>query len=75
MPEQDRPPMTFDERHIPDAFLVGSPRSLAEQINRYVDEIGVNHFVVKIQWAGMEHKDVMRSIELIGNELVSLLNP
>lgn len=73
MPKDDQPPMTFDEDHIPDAFLVGSPESLAEQIDRYVDTLGVNHFVVKIQWAGMEHADVMRSIDLIGNNLSPLL--
>jgi alkanesulfonate monooxygenase SsuD/methylene tetrahydromethanopterin reductase-like flavin-dependent oxidoreductase (luciferase family) len=73
MPKDDHPPMTFDEQHIPDAFLVGSPESLAEQIDRYVEALGVNHFVVKIQWSGMEHADVMRSIDLIGNKLSPLL--
>ncbi len=73
MPKDDQPPMRFDENNIPDAFLVGSPESLAEQINRYVDTLGVSHFVVKIQWAGMDHRDVMRSIELIGNELAPRL--
>lgn len=73
MPEADRPPMTFDEEHIPDAFLVGSPATLAEQILRYVDTLGVNHFVCKITWPGMEHRDVMRSIELMGQDLTPLL--
>ncbi|MFN0072053.1 MAG: LLM class flavin-dependent oxidoreductase [Chloroflexota bacterium] len=73
MPKDDQPPMKFDDENIPDAFLVGSPESLAEQINRYVDTLGVNHFVCKLQWAGMEHRDVMRSIELIGNDLTPRL--
>ena len=73
MPKDDQPPMTFDEAHIPDAFLVGSPSSLADQISRYVETIGANHFVVKNQWAGMEHRDVLRSIDLIGNQLSPLL--
>jgi alkanesulfonate monooxygenase SsuD/methylene tetrahydromethanopterin reductase-like flavin-dependent oxidoreductase (luciferase family) len=73
MPKDDHPPMAFDEDHIPDAFLVGSPESLAEQINRYVDTLGVNHFVCKIQWPGMDHEDVLRSIDLIGNKLSPML--
>ena len=73
MPQEDQYPRTFDEDHIPDAFLVGSPESLAEQLGRFVEEVGVNHFVVKIQWAGMPHREVLRSIELIGEQLAPRL--
>jgi len=73
MPEADQPARAFEEHEIPDAFLVGSPPSLAEQIERYVEALGVNHFVVKIQWDGMSHRQVMRSIELIGAELAPRL--
>jgi alkanesulfonate monooxygenase SsuD/methylene tetrahydromethanopterin reductase-like flavin-dependent oxidoreductase (luciferase family) len=73
MPKEDQYPRTFGEDEIPDAFLVGSPESLAEQIERYVEALGVNHFVVKIQWAGMPHREVLRSIELIGEQLAPRL--
>jgi alkanesulfonate monooxygenase SsuD/methylene tetrahydromethanopterin reductase-like flavin-dependent oxidoreductase (luciferase family) len=73
MPAADQPARAFGEHEIPDAFLVGSPMSLAEQIERYVEALGVNHFVVKIQWDGMSHRQVMRSIELIGAELTPRL--
>jgi alkanesulfonate monooxygenase SsuD/methylene tetrahydromethanopterin reductase-like flavin-dependent oxidoreductase (luciferase family) len=73
MPKGDQPRRTFGENEIPDAFLVGSPTALAEQTERYVEALGVNHFVVKVQWDGMPHRDVMRSIELIGQELAPRL--
>jgi alkanesulfonate monooxygenase SsuD/methylene tetrahydromethanopterin reductase-like flavin-dependent oxidoreductase (luciferase family) len=73
MPKEDQYALTFDEANIPDAFLVGSPQSIAEQVLRLVDSLGVNHIVVKIQWAGMSHRDAMRSIELIGNQVMPLL--
>ena len=74
MPKEDQPSFTFGEDDIPDAFLVGSPESLAEQIDRYVEALGVNHFVVKVQWDGMPHRDVLRSIQLIGEQLVPRLS-
>jgi alkanesulfonate monooxygenase SsuD/methylene tetrahydromethanopterin reductase-like flavin-dependent oxidoreductase (luciferase family) len=73
MPKEDQLALTFGEEDIPDAFLVGSPESLAEQLDRFVETLGVNHFVIKIQWPGMDHRDVMRSIQLIGDQLVPRL--
>ena len=73
MPMEDQYARTFGEDEIPDAFLVGSPQSVLEQIERYVETLGVNHFVVKVQWAGMPHSEVMRSIELIGEQLAPRL--
>ena len=70
MPKEDQQSRQFGEDDIPDAFLVGSPERVAEQVERYVEALGVNHFVVKIQWAGMPHREVMRSIELVGSDLV-----
>jgi hypothetical protein len=73
MPNGDQPRRTFGEDEIPDAFLVGSPAALAEQVERYVEALGANHFAVKVQWDGMPHREVMRSIELIGQELAPRL--
>jgi alkanesulfonate monooxygenase SsuD/methylene tetrahydromethanopterin reductase-like flavin-dependent oxidoreductase (luciferase family) len=73
MPKEDQLALRFGEDEIPDAFLVGSPESLAEQIDRYVETLSVNHFVIKIQWPGLDHRDIMRSIQLIGDHLVPRL--
>lgn len=70
MPEADKKDRTFGEDDIPDTYLVGSPERVAELVARYHEELGVNHFVLRMQWPGMPHADVMRSIELVGSRLV-----
>jgi hypothetical protein len=34
---------------------------------------GCNRLVTRIQWVGMEHRHVMRTIELLGGEVAPLV--
>ena len=71
MPDADMREVEFDEDSIPDTYLVGTPDRVAELINSYVEEIGVNHFVLRMQWPGTPQKLVLQSIEAVGKHLIS----
>ena len=70
MPGADQRDRTFGEDDIPDTYLVGTPDRVGDLIERYNEELGVNHFVLRMQWPGMPHRDVMNSIELLGEHLI-----
>jgi alkanesulfonate monooxygenase SsuD/methylene tetrahydromethanopterin reductase-like flavin-dependent oxidoreductase (luciferase family) len=60
----------FDEDAIPNTYLVGTADSVSELIDEYRQKLGVNHFVLRVQWPGMEQKDVLSSIEQIGERVI-----
>jgi alkanesulfonate monooxygenase SsuD/methylene tetrahydromethanopterin reductase-like flavin-dependent oxidoreductase (luciferase family) len=70
MPGADVKDRSFGADDIPDTYLVGTPERVAELIARYVDELGVNHFVLRMQWPGMPNASVMQSLELVGSRLI-----
>jgi alkanesulfonate monooxygenase SsuD/methylene tetrahydromethanopterin reductase-like flavin-dependent oxidoreductase (luciferase family) len=47
---------------------IGSPEECAEQITDLMRATGCNRLVVRVQWVGMEHPHVMRTIELLGDK-------
>jgi hypothetical protein len=58
---------------IADRFIIGSPEQCAVQITDLMRSTGCNRLVARIQWVGMEHTYVMRTIELLGNEVAPLV--
>jgi alkanesulfonate monooxygenase SsuD/methylene tetrahydromethanopterin reductase-like flavin-dependent oxidoreductase (luciferase family) len=54
---------------IADRFIIGSPEECAAQI---IDLMRAR-LVTRIQWVGMEHRYVMRTIELLGNKVAPLV--
>jgi alkanesulfonate monooxygenase SsuD/methylene tetrahydromethanopterin reductase-like flavin-dependent oxidoreductase (luciferase family) len=70
MPEANKKDRDFDEDAIPDTYLVGTPDRVAEMILRYREELGVNHFVLRMRWPGMPHREVMKSIDLMGSKVI-----
>ena len=63
-----KPHPQFDEL-INDRFIIGSPIEVAEEIVNLMKVTGCNRLVTRIQWVSMEHAHVMRTIELLGNEV------
>src|SRR5262245_39489055 len=59
---------------IADRFIIGSPEECAEQITALMRATGCNRLVTRMQWVGMEHKYVMRTIELLGNKVAPLVD-
>lgn len=48
---------------VSDAFLLGSPADCIASINRYRDELGTSMLGLRMQWPGLDQRDVIASIE------------
>ena len=53
--------MTF-EQMARDRFIIGDRISVKEEIARWRESLGVNHFVMRVQWPGLEQERVLGSI-------------
>ena len=53
--------MTFEEM-ARDRFIIGDKVSVKEEIARWTETLGVNHFTMRVQWPGLEHDKVLGSI-------------
>ncbi|NMH96835.1 LLM class flavin-dependent oxidoreductase [Pseudonocardia acidicola] len=56
-----------------DRFVVGSPQDCLAALLPWRDEIGVDHFVLRTDWAGMPVADALASLELIAREVAPVL--
>lgn len=70
MPDADMKEVDFGEEEVPDTYLVGTPERVADLVEEYVDRLGVNHFVLRMQWPGTPHDLVLRSIAYVGEHLI-----
>ena len=53
-----------------DRFLLGSPDEVAEQIAGYNKRLGVNSFVLGLQWVGMPQSQVLDALHLFAEEVM-----
>ena len=71
-------PMTreaFDAMRRPGGSLVlGSPEQVAEKILRLREWLGIERFLLHISVGTLPHKQVLRSIELLGTEVAPLVH-
>jgi alkanesulfonate monooxygenase SsuD/methylene tetrahydromethanopterin reductase-like flavin-dependent oxidoreductase (luciferase family) len=68
---------TFDESFealARDRFVVGDPARVRDEIARYRDRLGVTTLIVRVQWPGMEQATVLRSIRLLGEQVLPKLS-
>jgi alkanesulfonate monooxygenase SsuD/methylene tetrahydromethanopterin reductase-like flavin-dependent oxidoreductase (luciferase family) len=70
MPEGDDDLSLDFEELARDRFLLGSPDEVAEQIVGYNRRLGVNSFVLGMQWAGMPQNQVVDSLHLFAEEVM-----
>ena len=54
------------EAFVKDRFIIGDKASVKDEIQRYRELLGVNHFIMRVQWPGLEHGKVMRTIATLG---------
>jgi alkanesulfonate monooxygenase SsuD/methylene tetrahydromethanopterin reductase-like flavin-dependent oxidoreductase (luciferase family) len=54
------------EDFVKDRFIIGDKASVNDEIQRYRELLGVNHFIMRVQWPGLEHGKVMRTIATLG---------
>ena len=69
MPEGDDDlGLDFDDL-IRDRFLLGSPEEVAEQILFLGQKLGVNHFIMSVQWPGMPQSLVLDTLGMLAEEV------
>jgi probable F420-dependent oxidoreductase len=56
-----------------DRFLIGDPARVRDEIARYQARLGITDLVVRVQWPGMDPARVLRSIRLLGEEVLPRL--
>ena len=56
-----------------DRFLLGDPARVRDEIARYRNALGVTTLIVRVQWPGMEQARVLRTIRLLGEEVIPYL--
>ncbi len=54
------------EAFAKDRFIIGDKASVKDEIQRYRELLGVNHFIMRVQWPGLQHGKVMRTIAMLG---------
>jgi alkanesulfonate monooxygenase SsuD/methylene tetrahydromethanopterin reductase-like flavin-dependent oxidoreductase (luciferase family) len=64
--------LAFEEL-VRDRFIVGDPDDCTRELQRYVDALGVNCFILRIQWPGMEQAKVLRTIKLLAERVMPKL--
>jgi alkanesulfonate monooxygenase SsuD/methylene tetrahydromethanopterin reductase-like flavin-dependent oxidoreductase (luciferase family) len=55
------------EQFVADRFIIGDKAFVKDEIQRYNSLLGVNHFIMRVQWPGLEHAKVLRTIETLGD--------
>jgi alkanesulfonate monooxygenase SsuD/methylene tetrahydromethanopterin reductase-like flavin-dependent oxidoreductase (luciferase family) len=72
LPQEDSFDLAF-ESLIRDRFIIGDPDDCVRELRRYVEALGVNCFIFRIQWPGMEQAKVLRTIALLDEHVMPVL--
>jgi alkanesulfonate monooxygenase SsuD/methylene tetrahydromethanopterin reductase-like flavin-dependent oxidoreductase (luciferase family) len=54
------------EDFVKDRFIIGDKAFVKDEIQRYNELLGVNHFLMRVQWPGLEQAKVLRTIRTLG---------
>jgi alkanesulfonate monooxygenase SsuD/methylene tetrahydromethanopterin reductase-like flavin-dependent oxidoreductase (luciferase family) len=67
---------TFEEFFsiLKNRFVVGTPDQVASQLERYMNELGVEHFIVRLAFPGVSRQDVIVAMRLLAEDVMPQLN-
>ena len=66
--------LNYEELQAINAFVVGSPATVTRQLTEIIETLNPGYLHVNGHEGDMEHEDVMRSIELLGKEVIPALH-
>jgi alkanesulfonate monooxygenase SsuD/methylene tetrahydromethanopterin reductase-like flavin-dependent oxidoreductase (luciferase family) len=69
MPEHERLNKGFDEL-VQGRFVIGSPEDCWNQLQPYITELGITHFVFRTNFLGMPLSNALASIRLLSDEIL-----
>jgi alkanesulfonate monooxygenase SsuD/methylene tetrahydromethanopterin reductase-like flavin-dependent oxidoreductase (luciferase family) len=72
LPQGDSFDLGFEEL-VRDRFIIGDPDDCVREISRCADALGVNCFIFRVQWPGMEQSKVLRTIALLADRVMPKL--
>lgn len=72
LPREERLAVPYEEL-VRDRFIVGAPDECRAEMERYRRVLGVNHFLLRLQWPGMPQRLVLEQIALLGERLIPAL--
>jgi alkanesulfonate monooxygenase SsuD/methylene tetrahydromethanopterin reductase-like flavin-dependent oxidoreductase (luciferase family) len=72
LPQGDSFDLAFEEL-VRDRFVIGDPDDCIRELRRYTQALGVNCFIFRIQWPGMEQAKVLRTIKLLAERVMPAL--
>ena len=55
----------FDD-FMTDRFIVGDEAEAADEFLRYREELGINTFILRMSWIGLEQREMLKTIEHVG---------
>jgi hypothetical protein len=55
------------EDFIKDRFIIGDKAFVKDEMQRYNELLGVNHFLMRVQWPGLENEKALRTISMLGD--------
>jgi alkanesulfonate monooxygenase SsuD/methylene tetrahydromethanopterin reductase-like flavin-dependent oxidoreductase (luciferase family) len=73
LPPADTLRREFDELTAGGRFVLGSPSTCAAILGEHVDRLGADHIICRVQWPGMPQAHVLRSLRLLGREVLPAL--
>lgn len=56
-----------------DRFIVGDPAAVCDEIERYRERLGLETIVFRVQRPGMDAAEVLRTLRLLGEEVLPRL--
>ena len=69
--DADRFDQPFDDFRA-DRFIIGDEAYVRDELIRYRDTLGVQHFTLRMQWPGLDQSLMLKSIERMGRIIASL---
>src|SRR3954449_2694027 len=69
---EDRSTQGSFEEFARDRFIIGDRVSVKEEIARYRELLGVDHFIMRCQWPGLPQERVLSSIQRLGEIFAEL---
>jgi len=54
------------EELVRDRFIIGDKAFVRDELQRYAEILGVDHFIMRVQWPGLPHEKVLRTITTLG---------
>ena len=55
----------FDD-FMTDRFIVGDEAEATDEFQRYLDELGINTFILRMSWIGLPQDEMLETIRRVG---------